>query len=148
MLTYTPFSSFSICPFIFRLLKAAASALVPGSIDFIETVQDIRLDHLNAAHQYISDPDILKRVQEEVNQDCDRLKSFLEAAQVTQNMLARWLKMCTTDNSTLPNFAILIPSLFFFHTSFDRSLKRSHQDQRTSSWQLARDYPAESWLAY
>ncbi|KAF8981326.1 Aspartokinase [Podila verticillata] len=72
-----------------RLLKAAASALVPGSIDFIETVQDIRLDHLNAAHQYISDPDILKRVQEEVNQDCDRLKAFLEAAQIIEEISPR-----------------------------------------------------------
>jgi len=65
-----------------RLLKAAASALVPGSNEYLETVQEIRLDHLEAAQKHISNQDILKKVQEEVNQDCDRLRSFLEAAQV------------------------------------------------------------------
>ncbi|KAG0324868.1 Aspartokinase, partial [Podila horticola] len=50
-----------------RLLKAAASALVPGSIEYIETVQEIRLDHLDAAQQYISDQDILKRIIEEIS---------------------------------------------------------------------------------
>ncbi|KAF9323644.1 Aspartokinase [Podila minutissima] len=72
-----------------RLLRAAASALVPGSIEYIETVQEIRLDHLDAAQQHISDPDILKRVQEEVNQDCDRLKAFLEAAQIIDEISPR-----------------------------------------------------------
>lgn len=63
-------------------MKAAASALIPGSIEYIETVHDIRLDHLDAAQKHILDPDILKRVQDEVHQDCDRLRAFLEAAQV------------------------------------------------------------------
>jgi aspartate kinase len=64
------------------LLKAAASALVPGSIEFIETVQEIRVDHIEACKKHISDADILKKVLNEINQDCDRLKAFLEAAQV------------------------------------------------------------------
>ncbi|KAG0326232.1 Aspartokinase [Dissophora globulifera] len=69
-----------------RLLRAAASALVPGSVDYCETVQEIRLDHLNAAQEHIKDALILKRVQDDINQDCDRLQSFLEAAQVIQEI--------------------------------------------------------------
>lgn len=65
-----------------RLLKAAASALQPGSTEFIETVQAIRQDHLDTVKQHISDSDILKRVQEELNEDCDRLMAFLRAIQV------------------------------------------------------------------
>ncbi|KAG0001587.1 Aspartokinase [Entomortierella chlamydospora] len=72
-----------------RLLKAAASAMEPGSTVFLETVQDIRLDHINTAQQYISDPIILKRVQEEVNQDCDRLKAFLQAVRTIEEISPR-----------------------------------------------------------
>ncbi|KAG0230881.1 Aspartate/glutamate/uridylate kinase [Mortierella sp. GBAus27b] len=72
-----------------RLLKAAASALVPGSNEYLETVQDIRADHLDAAQKHISNPEILKKVQGEVNQDCDRLKSFLEAAQIIEEISPR-----------------------------------------------------------
>ncbi|KAF8976112.1 Aspartokinase [Entomortierella lignicola] len=72
-----------------RLLKAAASALTPGSIEYIETVQEIRIDHLEAAKQHISNQDILNRVQEEINLDCDRLKSFLEAAQIINEISPR-----------------------------------------------------------
>ncbi|KAK3848303.1 MAG: LOW QUALITY PROTEIN: Aspartate/glutamate/uridylate kinase [Linnemannia gamsii] len=71
------------------LLKAAASALVPGSIEFIETVQEIRIDHIEACKKHISDADILKRVQGEINQDCDRLKAFLEAAQIIEEISPR-----------------------------------------------------------
>ncbi|KAG0049743.1 Aspartokinase [Gryganskiella cystojenkinii] len=72
-----------------RLLKAAASALEPGSIEFIETVHDIRQDHLDAAAQYISDTDILKRVHQELNQDCDRLLAFLKAVQTIEEISPR-----------------------------------------------------------
>ncbi|KAF9925159.1 Aspartokinase [Mortierella alpina] len=72
-----------------RLLKAAASALVSGSIEYIETVQDIRLDHLQTAQDHISDPDILRRVQAEINQDCDRLGTFLRAVQTIEEISPR-----------------------------------------------------------
>lgn len=60
----------------------------PGSVDYIQTVQDIRLDHLNTAEIYISDPRILQRVHIEVTQDCDRLQAFLQAVQVMWSL--RW----------------------------------------------------------
>ncbi|KAF9918469.1 Aspartokinase, partial [Lobosporangium transversale] len=47
------------------------------------------LDHLNAASQHISDTDILKRVQEELNHDCDRLKTFLQAVQTIEEISPR-----------------------------------------------------------
>ncbi|GJJ78491.1 aspartate kinase [Entomortierella parvispora] len=72
-----------------RLLRAAASALQPGSIEFIETVQAIRQDHLDTAKQHISDSDILKRVQDELNQDCDRLMAFLKAVQTIEEISPR-----------------------------------------------------------
>ncbi|KAF9999643.1 Aspartokinase [Entomortierella chlamydospora] len=72
-----------------RLLRAAASAITPGSNEYIETVQEIRLDHLDAAQKYISNDSNLKRVQEEINLDCDHLKSFLEAAQIINEISPR-----------------------------------------------------------
>lgn len=90
-----------VCPL--RLLKAAASALVPGSIEYIETVQDIRLDHLQTAKDHISNPDILRRVQDEVNQDCDRLGAFLRAVQVLLLHISR------TYHHT---YRVVVPTLF------------------------------------
>lgn len=55
----------------------------PGSIEYIETVHEIRMDHLQVAADSIRDLDILKRTQDYINQDCDRLKSFLQAVQVS-----------------------------------------------------------------
>lgn len=69
--------------FYCRLLRAASSAMEPGSIEYVETVHEIRKDHLQVAADSIRDADILKRTQEYVNQDCDRLKSFLQAVQVS-----------------------------------------------------------------
>ncbi|KAG0019708.1 Aspartokinase [Podila clonocystis] len=72
-----------------RLLRAAASAMEPGSIEYIETVHEIRKDHLQVAADSIRDSDILKRTQEHVNQDCDRLKSFLQAVQTIEEISPR-----------------------------------------------------------
>jgi hypothetical protein len=103
------------------LLKAAASALVPGSIEFIDTVQEIRLDHLDACKKHISDADILKRVQDEINLDCDRLRAFLEAAQVTHPHPHRF------------------PFSLYWHVSMwnNRVIeKRAHHDQSWGLWFL------------
>ncbi|KAF8984962.1 Aspartokinase [Podila verticillata] len=72
-----------------RLLRAASSAMEPGSIEYIETVHEIRMDHLQVAADSIRDSDILKRTQEYVNQDCDRLKSFLQAVQTIEEISPR-----------------------------------------------------------
>ncbi|KAF9436503.1 Aspartokinase [Entomortierella beljakovae] len=72
-----------------RLLKAAASAMEPGSTEFLDTVNDIRADHLDTAEQNIKDPFILKRVHDEINNDCDRLKAFLQAVQTIEEISPR-----------------------------------------------------------
>ncbi|KAG0313810.1 Aspartokinase [Dissophora globulifera] len=72
-----------------RLLRAAASAMEQGSIEFIQTVQDIRLDHINTAQSHISNPDILTRVVDEINQDCNRLQAFLQAVQTIEEISPR-----------------------------------------------------------
>ncbi|KAF9167290.1 Aspartokinase [Actinomortierella ambigua] len=72
-----------------RLLNAAASALEPGSVEFVKIVQEIRDDHLEAARTHIGDSEILKRVETEIQQDCDRLKAFLEAAQIIEEISPR-----------------------------------------------------------
>ncbi|KAI7827399.1 Aspartate/glutamate/uridylate kinase [Gamsiella multidivaricata] len=72
-----------------RLLRAAASAMEPGSVEFKQTVQDIREDHINTARQHISDPLILKRIEDELNQDCNRLLAFLKAVQTIEEISPR-----------------------------------------------------------
>jgi hypothetical protein len=136
--------------FAFRLLKAAASALVPGSIEFIETVQEIRLDHLDACEKHISDAVILKRVQDEINQDCDRLKAFLEAAQVTHLQLYPFFAILLAYVSvkrklvgyvlTIVNHCVAFASLLDNHK---RSLRRFRQDPRISLWQWVKSSPVE-----
>ncbi|KAG0261594.1 Aspartokinase [Linnemannia exigua] len=68
------------------LLKAAASALEPGSTEFIVTVQDIRHDHLTAAREHISNETILQRVEREVKEDCSHLQTFLQAIQTIEEI--------------------------------------------------------------
>ncbi|KAF9355211.1 Aspartokinase [Mortierella sp. NVP85] len=74
---------------IVPLLKAAASAMEPGSTDYIQTVQDIRLDHLNTAEMNITNPHVLQSVHIHVNQDCDRLQTFLQAVQTIEEISPR-----------------------------------------------------------
>ncbi|KAG0367293.1 Aspartokinase [Mortierella sp. AD032] len=72
-----------------ELLKAAASALEPGSTEFIDTVQDIQHDHLTAAREHISNGTILKRVEKEVREDCSHLQTFLQAVQTIEEISPR-----------------------------------------------------------
>lgn len=72
-----------------RLLQAAASALLPGSSEFIKTVRDIRFDHLTAAQDNISNATILRRVKNQINHDCNQLYIFLQAIQTIEEMSAK-----------------------------------------------------------
>ncbi|KAJ3748046.1 Aspartate/glutamate/uridylate kinase [Lentinula detonsa] len=56
---------------------------------FNVTVDMIRQEHLKAAADFISDPDIRKELEEEVDKDCDWLRSFLFASQVINEVSAR-----------------------------------------------------------
>jgi hypothetical protein len=64
------------------LLRAAEEALIPGSTVHVELVNTIREDHIDSARKLIRDPEILGRVEREIDFECNRLEDFLNAAQV------------------------------------------------------------------
>jgi aspartate kinase len=47
------------------------------------TVEQIRNDHLKAAKAVVRNQDILETLEEEIDYDCDQLRSFLTAAQAS-----------------------------------------------------------------
>lgn len=49
---------------------------------FQATVDLLRLDHLTAARASVRDQDLLKELEQEIERDCEGLRSFLFAAQV------------------------------------------------------------------
>ncbi|ORX62109.1 aspartate kinase [Hesseltinella vesiculosa] len=72
-----------------RLLKAAAEAIIEGSTIHIELVKDILADHLQAAKAHIQNPDLLQQVCQQIENDCLRLKSFLQAAEIIEEISPR-----------------------------------------------------------
>jgi len=50
--------------------------------DFFVTVDLIRQQHLSAARDSVSDPNILQELEQDIDHDCDWLKNFLLAAKV------------------------------------------------------------------
>ncbi|KAF8244295.1 aspartate kinase [Wilcoxina mikolae CBS 423.85] len=66
-----------------RLLRAAAAALNPSaSISYTQIVSDIATSHISAAKLRLSSPHLLSGFIHDVEAECDRLLSFLSAAQV------------------------------------------------------------------
>lgn len=70
--------------FFFRLLRAAEEALIEGSNEHLNIVKEIRDDHINAARSFVKNPEILKELEDRLEKECLRLKSFLEAAEVNK----------------------------------------------------------------
>jgi hypothetical protein len=66
-----------------RLLRAATEALTPNSTEHLQIVKDLLEDHLKAAREIVQDRAILETLERQIEKDCIRLKSFLEAAQVS-----------------------------------------------------------------
>ena len=56
-----------------------------ASPTFSNTVDVIRSEHLTAARSCIRNPKILQELEAEIEHDCDGLRSFLFAAQVTKH---------------------------------------------------------------
>lgn len=52
-------------------------------------MDQIKEDHLAAARQYVRDPDILAKLEDELEYDCERLRSFLLAAQIIEEISLR-----------------------------------------------------------
>ncbi|KAH8551720.1 Aspartate/glutamate/uridylate kinase [Umbelopsis sp. PMI_123] len=72
-----------------RLLRAAAEALSPNSTEHLQIVKDLLEDHLKAAREIIQDRTILETLERQIEKDCIRLKSFLEAAQIIEEISPR-----------------------------------------------------------
>ncbi|KAF9486244.1 aspartate kinase [Pholiota conissans] len=57
--------------------------------DYSITVDLIRSEHVTAARASISDPDLLKELEEEIERDCEWLRSFLLAAKIIDEISPR-----------------------------------------------------------
>lgn len=53
------------------------------------TVEQIRNDHIASARAAIKNPEILEPLEEEIDYDCDQLRSFLMAAQILEEISPR-----------------------------------------------------------
>ncbi|OCK85467.1 aspartate kinase [Lepidopterella palustris CBS 459.81] len=72
-----------------RLLRAARAAETPGSRNYDEIVEAIRLDHLQAGTDTIKAAEILIAYTEDVNAECDSLTKILESAQHLEEVTKR-----------------------------------------------------------
>jgi aspartate kinase len=72
-----------------RLIRAANDALKPGSKEYLNIVQDLLDDHLQAAADNIQDQKIRQDLEQDIKADCDKLRSFLEAAQIINEISPR-----------------------------------------------------------
>lgn len=46
------------------------------------TIDLLRADHISAARASVRDPELLRELEDEIERDCEGLRSFLQAAQV------------------------------------------------------------------
>lgn len=72
-----------------RLIRAANDALKPGSKEYLEIIQALLDDHLAAAQDMIRNDTIRHELEQDIKLDCDKLKSFLEAAQIINEISPR-----------------------------------------------------------
>ncbi|CAO3642038.1 unnamed protein product [Cunninghamella echinulata] len=72
-----------------RLIRAATYALKPGCNDYLQVLDDILNDHLQVANDLIKDENIKNELISDIKHDCTKLKSFLEAAQIINEISPR-----------------------------------------------------------
>ena len=61
---------------------------------FNTTVDLIRSEHLTAARSSVRDSGLLKDLEAEIDRDCDGLRSFLFAAQVSESFIFLAVSYC------------------------------------------------------
>lgn len=54
---------------------------------FSETVDVIRSEHINAAKVAVRNPELLKELEAEIDRDCESIRSFLFATQVSASKM-------------------------------------------------------------
>ncbi|CAG8555981.1 18182_t:CDS:2 [Racocetra fulgida] len=72
-----------------KLIKASEEALTPGSKEYLKIVDEIAQEHINASKKLISNPEIFNELEKQLQRDCSKLKSFLEAAQIIEEVSPR-----------------------------------------------------------
>ncbi|KAF2638934.1 aspartate kinase [Massarina eburnea CBS 473.64] len=72
-----------------RLLRAARAAEKPGSRDYDEIVEAIRLDHIQAATNTLKNAHVLAEFTADVNTTCESLAKILESAQHLEEVTSR-----------------------------------------------------------
>lgn len=72
-----------------RLLRSAREAEIPGSKGYVDIVEAIRTDHIQAATDTIKNPDIIAQFTEDVNAECHHLVKILESAQHLEEVSVR-----------------------------------------------------------
>ncbi|KAJ3107997.1 Aspartokinase [Phlyctochytrium planicorne] len=74
---------------IVKLLEAAEDILLPNSTLYLDIVSTIEKNHLNAVREAISDEEIRKETEANVRSDCEKLKSFMSAAEIIDEISPR-----------------------------------------------------------
>ncbi|KAI8146218.1 Aspartate/glutamate/uridylate kinase [Fennellomyces sp. T-0311] len=72
-----------------QLLRAAEEALTAGSNKHLEIVKEITADHLKAARSVVKNPEILKQLEAQIEKECLKLRSFLQAAEIIDEISPR-----------------------------------------------------------
>ncbi|ORX48022.1 aspartate kinase [Hesseltinella vesiculosa] len=72
-----------------RLIRAASLAMKPGCDDYSAVLNDILQDHIDSAKALVQDQAILQRLLSDIEHDCAKLQSFLEAAQIINEISPR-----------------------------------------------------------
>jgi aspartate kinase len=63
--------------------------LKPGSKEYLNIVNALLEDHLQVAVEMIHDDKIRQELEDDIRADCDRLRLFLEAAQIINEISPR-----------------------------------------------------------
>ncbi|KAI8376439.1 Aspartate/glutamate/uridylate kinase [Radiomyces spectabilis] len=74
-----------------RLLRAAEEALTEGSSKYLDIVREIEEDHLAAARAHVKNAEILQQLEAQLEKDCVKLRSFLQAAEIIDEISPRSL---------------------------------------------------------
>lgn len=72
-----------------RLIRAADNALQPGSNEFVQILDDLLQDHLQVADTMVRNEEIRASLKKDIEQECVKLRSFLEAAQIINEISPR-----------------------------------------------------------
>ncbi|KAF2261168.1 aspartate kinase [Lojkania enalia] len=72
-----------------RLLRAARAAERPGSRNYDDIVEAVRLDHIQAGKDILKSAELLAKYTEDVNFECEGLVKILESAQHLEEVTSR-----------------------------------------------------------